>query len=270
MRHVDIGKDQTLPVRVAMCQILCLDGDREGNFVRIEHVLARAQSAGAHIACFPESVVLGWVNPEAHRSAYAIPGADSDRIAELAQRYGLMIAVGMDEKDGDDLYDSVVLVDSDGRLLARHRKINHIAGIMDPPYASGSIEDIAAVDTRFGRIGLLICADTFEQPILAAMRSQGPQLVIVPYGWAKEPEFWPRHQEKLRDTVANAACAIGAPVIGTDLVGEITHGPWAGRIYGGGSVAADARGAIVAVGADRDVDTVIVELGVAVSGSRAP
>jgi predicted amidohydrolase len=256
-----------LPVRIAICQILCLDGDREGNFVRVEHALARARSADADIACFPESVIFGWVNPEAHQRAFPIPGEDSDRVTELAQRYGLTIAIGMDEKDRDDLYDSVVLIDSNGSLLARHRKINHIAGIMEPPYASGRIEDIAAVDTRFGRIGLLICADTFEQSILEAMRRQKPQLVIVPYGWAKEPEFWPHHQEKLRDTVANAARAIGAPVIGTDLVGVMTHGPWAGRIYGGGSVASDASGAIVAVGVDRDVDTVRVDLDLAPPGS---
>lgn len=258
-------------MRIAMCQILCLDGDREGNFVRIEHALARAQAVKADIACFPESVIFGWVNPETHQRACPIPGEDSNRVAELARRHNLMVAIGMDEKDGDDLYDSVVLINADGSLLARHRKINHIADIMEPPYASGRIGNIAAVDTRFGSIGLLICADTFEQPILEAMRRRKPQLVIVPYGWAKEPEFWPQHQAKLRDTVANAARAIGAPVIGTDLVGEMTHGPWAGRVYGGGSVAADASGAILAVGADRDVDTVIVDLDLPqVRGATAP
>jgi N-carbamoylputrescine amidase len=228
--------------------------------VRIEHALARAQAAGAEIACFPESVILGWVNPEAHERAHPIPGPDTERLGKLAQRYELMVAVGLDEKEGRDLYDSVVLIDRDGTLLARHRKINHIHGIMEPPYAAGKIEDIAAVDTRLGRIGLLICADTFERAILDAMRSRSSDLVIVPYGWAKEPQFWPQHGERLRDTVANAARTIGAPVIGVDLVGEITHGAWTGRTYGGASVAADASGAILACGADRDVDLVIAEV----------
>jgi len=48
--------------------------------------------------------------------------------------------------------------------------------------------------------------------------------------------------------------------IGTDLVGMITHGPWTGYIYGCQSVVADSKGKILAVGADRDSDVVIVEV----------
>ena len=90
-------------VHVAICQILSIDGDREGNFRRIEYALEAARGAGAAIAAFPESVILGWENPDAHRLAAPIPGVDSDRIAALAKKYGLMIAIGLDEKDGDRL-----------------------------------------------------------------------------------------------------------------------------------------------------------------------
>ena len=78
-----------------MCQILSIDGDREGNFRRIEYALETAKAAGANIATFPESVILGWENPDAHRLATPIPGADSDRIAALAKKYGLMISFPM-------------------------------------------------------------------------------------------------------------------------------------------------------------------------------
>src|SRR5262245_30440676 len=108
-------------VRVAICQILSIDGDREGNFRRIEYALEAARDAGAAIAAFPESVILGWENPDAHRLAVPIPGADSDRIGALAKKYGLMISIGLDEKDGERLYDSAILVDKTGRLLWKHR-----------------------------------------------------------------------------------------------------------------------------------------------------
>jgi len=53
-------------------------------------------------------------------------------------------------------------------------------------------------------------------------------LVLVPYGWAAEEEQRPQHGEMLQKTVVKASRQIGAPVAGTDLVGQITHGPWAG------------------------------------------
>jgi predicted amidohydrolase len=59
-------------VRVAMCQIFCLDGDNPGNIVRIENALDEAKKAEADIACFPETVLLGWVNPEAHERSHPI------------------------------------------------------------------------------------------------------------------------------------------------------------------------------------------------------
>src|SRR5208282_796518 len=137
-------------VRVAVCQILAIDGDREGNYRRIEYALADAQAKHAQIAAFPESVILGWENPDAHRLATAIPGADSDRIAALARKHGLMIAIGLDEKDGDRLYDSAILVDKTGKLLWKHRKLNVLAELMDPPYSVGAPEGIGAVDTEYG------------------------------------------------------------------------------------------------------------------------
>jgi hypothetical protein len=139
-------------VRLAVCQILVIDSDREGNFRRIEYALDQAEAQGAQIAVFPESSILGWENPEAHRLAAPIPGADSDRIAALARKHKIMIAIGLDEKDGDKLYDSAILVDKSGKLLWKHRKINVLAELMTPPYSEGKPEGIGVVETEFGRI----------------------------------------------------------------------------------------------------------------------
>jgi predicted amidohydrolase len=55
---------QARNVRAAVCQILAIDGDREANFQRVEYALEDARAAHAAIAAFPESVILGWENPE--------------------------------------------------------------------------------------------------------------------------------------------------------------------------------------------------------------
>ena len=70
---------------VAMAQIVCLDGDRAGNFVRIENAIQNAAAQDADVVCFPEMAILGWVNPAAHLRAFAIPGKDTDRLSQLRE-----------------------------------------------------------------------------------------------------------------------------------------------------------------------------------------
>ena len=247
-------------VRVAVCQILVIDGDREGNFRRIEYALEAARAEHADIAAFPECSILGWENPDAHTQATAIPGADSDRIAALAGKYGLMISIGLNEKDGGKLYDSAILVNKVGKLLWKYRKLNVLPELMKPPYSVGKPSGIGVVDTQFGRIGVVICADTFTDAYAQRVASRNPDLMLVPYGWAAPVDKWPAHEKDLERLVASRAKLWKCPTVGTDLVGEMTHGPWKGYTYGGASVVADASGRVIKVLRDRDTDFCVVEL----------
>jgi len=247
-------------VRVAVCQILVIDGDREGNFRRIEYALETAHAQHAQIAAFPESAILGWENPDAHSMATPIPGADSDRLAALARKYSLMIAIGLDETDGGRLYDSAILMDRTGKLLWKHRKLNVLPELMEPPYSTGTRDDIGVVETEFGRIGVIICADTFVNEYAQKVASLKPDLMLVPYGWAAKFEEWPAHEKDLERLVSSRAKLWQCPTIGTDLVGQMTRGPWKGRTYGGASVVADATGNVLGVLRDRDTEVRVVEL----------
>jgi len=245
-------------VQIAVCQIVCVDGDQRGNLARIELAVGEAARAGAEIACFPESVVYGWVNPDAHHRAQPIPGEDSQHLCDLAKQYKIFLCVGLDEKAGENLYDSALHIDSTGRILLKHRKIILLSELMTPPYSAG--QEVQVVETHFARIGVLICADTHEPEILARMARLRPDLVLVPYGYAAEEQAWPEHGKELERAVTNAAKAFDAPLIGTNLVGQITHGPWSGRTYAGHSVAADRTGNILALGRDFDRDVVVVSV----------
>jgi N-carbamoylputrescine amidase len=247
-------------LRVAVCQILGIDGDREGNFRRIEYALDQARTGGAQIAAFPESMILGWENPDAHKLATPIPGADSDRIASLARKYGMMILIGLDEKDGDRLYDSAILVDKTGKILWKHRKLNVLAFLMDPPYSQGKPEGIGVADTEFGRIGVLICADTFLDRAAYQMTAFKPDLVIVPYGWAAESGQWPAHARNLERLVQRRGAEWKCPVVAPDLVGAMSHGPWKGQTYGGASLVVDGSGRVLHRLRDRDVEVKVVDI----------
>ncbi len=253
-----VRKSDPNALRVAVCQIE-VQRDLELGLAAIERALEQASAGGAVLAVFPEACLLGWLNPQAHALAAPIPGATTARLGALAKRYGMMIAVGLAERDGDALHDSAVLIDSDGSLLLRHRKGNVLSELMDPPYTPGDGRP-AVVDTRLGRIGLLICADTFESSLVDAVAAQQPQLVLVPYGWAAPSADWPEHGESLHGWIAHTARAVDAPVVGVDGVGEISNGPWSGFLLGGQSFVCDWAGAQLARLADRRPEVRVVEV----------
>ena len=247
-------------IKIALAQVKCIDSDLEGNFNRIKALVVRARSEEAKMVFFPETVDLGWANTEAHRLAGPVPGPFSQRISLLAKEHDIWIGIGLCEKEGDKLYDTAVLIDPEGEIVLKHRKINLLAWLMDPPYTPGKAADIKAVDTPLGRVGLLICADSFKEEFLEAMARQKPDLVYIPYGWAYPKDGWPEHGFQLIKTVQKAARYIGAPVIGPNLVGEITHGEWKGRTFEGLSTAASATGMLIVQGRWNREDLIVVEI----------
>jgi hypothetical protein len=67
----------------------------------------------------------------------------------------------------------------------------------------------------------------------------------------------------LEKLVVKRAAQWKCPVVGTDVIGEMTHGPWKGQTYGGASVVVDGSGQVMHILHDRDVEvrTVTLELG---------
>ncbi len=245
-------------VTVALCQME-VGPDAEANLKAIERSIAEAGDSGAQLVVFPEACVFGWVNSAAHDAAATIPGPIFDRIAAAARRAEVHVAIGMAERDGPALHNVAVLIDDRGQLLAKHRKLNILSELMDPPYAPGDGEPVV-VETRFGRVGLLICADTFQEETVARVAAEQPDLMIVPYGWAAPAEQWPQHGKSLHAWIQNTARVCQAPTIGVDSTGQLHDGPWKGFVVGGQSMACDASGAALIQLADRSPEMKLVDI----------
>lgn len=249
----------TKELNVALCQIE-VSADAEANLRSIEAEIAAAAKQGAQLACFPEACIFGWTNSAAHDAAATIPGVTFDRIAAAAREHEVMVVIGLAERDGPHLHNTAVLIDIDGSLLAKHRKVNILSELMDPPYKPGLGAQNSVVETRYGRIGMLICADTFDDAIVAQLAEQQPDLVVVPYGWAAPAKDWPQHADSLHAWISHTARRCQAPVIGVDSAGELHDGPWKGFVLGGQSMACDENGEPLEVLPDRVAGMRVVAL----------
>lgn len=244
--------------KAAICQILIIDDDKEGNFLRIENAIAEAKSKKAELICFPQTSILGWLNPDAHNKINPIPGPDSDRLCELAKKYKVHLCIGLEEKDGTNLYNSAILIDDTGQILLKHRQINIPQDLINTPYTPG--DDVGTIPTKFGKVGLLVCSDTERNDILDSYKTLKPALILAPLGYAENEQNWPACGKDIEKITKNTARRTGAAIIGINAIGQIAHGPRAGRVYGGQSIAVDKTGNIIDVAKDRERDLKIVTI----------
>ncbi len=257
-------------MRVAMVQMLVEGGEREGNIARACDRIRDASALGADIAVLPECLDVGWTHPSARALATAIPGPVSAEIATVARERGIHVVAGLTERDGDHVYNTAVLINPDGELVLKHRKIN-ILDIAHDLYTSGTA--VAVVDTALGRIGINTCADNFPETlhIGRTMATMGAECILSPCAWAVPPghdndadpygDLW-------RGAYSTLTREYPVTVIGVSNVGPITGGPWEGHNCVGCSLAMEPGGLEITQGPYGEETILLVDTTAAIASAR--
>jgi len=249
---------------VALVQMGCTSDKRKN----VEKALARigeAAAAGANIVCLQELFHgLYPCQSEDHArfdEAESIPGPTSEALAAAAQKHGVAIVGSIFERRAAGVYhNTAVVFDADGRTAGIYRKM-HIPD--DPNYyekfyfTPGDL-GFAAFDTRFGRLGPLVCWDQWypEAARLTALR--GAQILFYPtaIGWlrAEKSEYGVSQHAAWETMMRSHAIANGVFVVAVNRVG--TEG---GIEFWGASFVSDPNGNVLARAAHDKEETLIVE-----------
>ena len=179
-------------VRVAGIVLKWIRADKEANFRRVEPMIREAAAGGAQIVVTTECFLDGYaiadksIPLETYRAlGEPIPGgAFFRRLAALAAELKISLVAGMLEADGDARYNTAVLIGPDGRLIGKYHKqeLGHES-------VRNTAGDASLVfDTRYGRVGLMICADRTEEEIVRRFRENGAEFMICPSGGMFGPE----------------------------------------------------------------------------------
>jgi beta-ureidopropionase len=140
---------QPLPgrqVKVAAIAIGC-GGQHDAKLkLALDH-LETAGAQGVDAACLPEEF--------AGFTAEPIPGPTTDAVAELARKHRMYVVCPIREQADKQQYNTAVLLDRQGKVAGRYRKVFIYWGEGLHP----SREGVKAFDTDFGRIGILTCFD---------------------------------------------------------------------------------------------------------------
>jgi len=176
-------------LKVAAVQLSPVLGSRDGTIAKVVDAIAAAAAAGARLAVFPETVVpyypyfsfitpavtMGPAHLKLYEEAVTVPSAATDTVAAAARKYGVVVVLGVNERDHGSLYNTQLIFDADGRLLLKRRKIT-------PTYhermvwGQGDGAGLAPVDTAIGRLGALACWEHYNPLARYALMAQHEEI----------------------------------------------------------------------------------------------
>ena len=158
-------------------------------------LIKRAAAKGAQVICTQELFLTPYFcdvqDPDRFDLAEPIPGPTTDTLTELAALLGVVIIASLFEERATGLYhNTAAIIDADGTLLGTYRK-NHIPqdpGFEEKFYFTPGDQGYPIWDTKFGKLGILICWDQWYPEAARLIALKGAEVIFYPtaIGWLPE------------------------------------------------------------------------------------
>jgi N-carbamoylputrescine amidase len=244
-------------VTVAATQMSC-DWNVAGNIAKAEELVRAAAARGAQIILLPELFEAPYfcIEQDNRHLNLARPVQENRAVrhfSELARELGVVLPISFFERAGQVFFNSIAIIDADGRNLGLYRK-SHIPngpGYQEKTYFSPGDTGFKVWNTRFGRIGVGICWDQWFPETARSMALMGAELLLFPTAIGSEPppavpvnsrDHWQRTQQG--HAAANLMPLIASNRYGLEKSLQDPEGLYI-RFYGS-SFIADSMGAKIA------------------------
>ncbi|HEU5078358.1 MAG TPA: carbon-nitrogen hydrolase [Opitutaceae bacterium] len=262
-----------MKVTLGLLQHACT-ADPAANLAKTLALAEQAAQKGAQIICTQELFRSQYFcQAEAHeyfKLAEPIPGPSTKAFQEIAKKYNVVIIASLFEKRASGLYhNTAVIIDAGGALLGTYRKMH----IPDDPlfyekfYFTPGDQGFRAWDTKFGRIGVLVCWDQWYPEGARLTALQGAEILFYPtaIGWhPSEKQKYGTNQHGAWETIQRShAVANGCYVAAVNRIGLETPIGGDGLEFWGQSFVAGTSGQILAK-ASQDKEEILladIELG---------
>lgn len=140
--------------------------------------IARAAERKADLVVLGECITSVGNGLSAEDSAEPIPGPVTNYLGRLADRYDIYIVTTLYERVDHRIFNTAVLLDPEGRLVGRYRKVCLARGEYRSGIAPGS--EFPVFDTDLGKIGLMICFDVHMPEVARGLAANGAEIIAMP------------------------------------------------------------------------------------------
>jgi len=252
-------------IRVALVQHGC-NPDRDANLARTRAGVARAAAEGARLVLLQELHTSLYFCVQEDAAAFdlaePIPGPTTETLSAWAAEHGVVIVGSVFERRAAGVYhNTAVVLDADGRLAGRYRKA-HIPddpGYFEKFYFTPGDSGFAPIDTRVGRLGVLVCWDQWFPEAARMMALAGADLLLYPTAIGFDPNDDTAEQQRQLDawiTVQRGhAIANGLPLLACNRVGSES-----GNVFWGNSFVCGPQGEMLARARASVEETLIADL----------
>lgn len=256
-----------MAVKLALLQMDC-SGSRERNLARAEEMVRQAAARGAQVVLLPEVFhelfFITDLDSRYFDAAEPIPGPITEMMQQLARELEVVIIAPIYERvERSVYYNSAAVIDADGRLLGVYRK-NHIplnTIFYEKLYFKPGNLGYPVFNTRYGKIGLLICHDRHYPEGARALALNGAEILLIPSATPDKSlsrKVW--EKELCAHAIFNEVFVAGLNRTGKE-------GKY---IYYGHSVAFDPSGEMLAqAGADEEILLIDCDLDLITQRRRA-
>jgi N-carbamoylputrescine amidase len=259
-------------VKVGLIQRAC-SPDPKANLKNTLAAAERAAKQGAKIICtqelFRSQYFCQSENHDHFKLAEAIPGPSTEAFQKLAKKHRVVVIASLFEKRTAGVYhNTAAVIDADGALLGVYRKMH----IPDDPlyyekfYFTPGDLGFRAWQTKYAKIGVLVCWDQWYPESARLTALQGAQVLFYPTAIGWHPGEKKKHgalQHNAWETIQRShAIANGCYVCVPNRVGhEVLDGVGGDGIeFWGQSFAAGTSGEILAKASPNREETLIVQL----------
>jgi len=230
---------------VGLGQVRVRMGDKKANLIELFRALETASAAGCDVAVLPECSLAGWLSASARTAAEPIPGPYTRMLQAFARRRRMAIVSGFEERDGDLVYNSAVMIGRDGKILGCHRKINELE-IGLKVYTRGTSLNVFDFEGR--PTALSICADSWTPTVTDVLYEMGARLIFSPSAWAVEPGGETTNIAWIQETYRLRTAGRDLTIVSPNGVGSVIEGPWKGRLLQGNSLITGPDGKLLLMG----------------------
>jgi len=258
----------TAVVTLSLIQTAC-SPDPKANFKKTLAAVERAARQGAQIICTQELFRAQYFcqseDYKHFQLAEAVPGPSTRGFQKIARRHRVVIIAALFEKRAAGVYhNTAAVIDADGSLLGIYRKMH----IPDDPlyyekfYFTPGDLGFRAWQTRYGKIGVLICWDQWYPEAARLTALQGADILFFPtaIGWLPaEKAALGGQQHAAWETIQRShAIANGCYVAAINRIGiEKPAGGDGLEFWGQSFVAAPGGQVLAKAGADREESLVV-------------
>ena len=251
-----------MKIKVAATQMSC-DWEIKNNIKKSINLIEKAAEKGANIILLQELFQSPYFCIQYDEEIFKLAQTFENntlinKMSEVAKNHKVVLPISFFEKDNNAYFNSIAVIDADGKVLGKYRK-SHIpdgAGYLEKYYFNPGDTGFKVWETAFGKIGIGICWDQWFPEAARIMALKGAEILFYPTAIGDEIMSTYDSSEAWQTVMQGHAAANIMPVVASNRIGSESVKGQVNGFYGK-SFICNRSGKIIAE-ASKDKEEIII------------